>query len=280
MEVASTLLVGGAVLIMAAVALVTIWQLLHGLPEGHTRTDWYVLFVFILLFIFGYIAYLIDAGGNGGETRELIAPAMFFTGAAFVALMARAMLRTVQDVRRLGLLEAENITDTLTGLRNRRDFDRRWSAEQSRARRFALPLSLLMIDLDHFKRINDGYGHAAGDRVLAVAGHLIRSCLRESDVAARYGGEEFAVIASHTQPQAATTLAERIRALIERDARHTIEQLGSERAITVSIGIAGCDNAAAGSEGLFERADQALYAAKQGGRNRVVVAGEAERQRN
>jgi len=271
----ATLLVGGAVLIMAAVAFFTIWQMMKGLPAGRTRADWYVLLVFILMFFAGYVGYLVFITDEDSSAHELIAPAMFFTGAAFVALMTRAMVRTLQDVKRLVLLEAENITDTLTGLRNRRDFDRRWKAELGRARRFRLPLTLMMMDLDHFKRINDTHGHAAGDRVLATAGRLIAECLRTSDVAARYGGEEFAIIASHTRPEAAVTLAERIRELVEREARNAIGDLGGGGAITASIGIAGCDDGAKAGDDLFERADAALYAAKAGGRNRVVVAAES-----
>lgn len=272
MEETATFLVGSAVLIMTVVAAATIWQLVAGLPVGRMRTDWYVLLAFIACFILGYLYYLVSSRDNYDSAPSLIAPAMFFMGAGFVALVARIMLRTTRDLLRVSSLEAESTTDSLTGLANRRSFDRRWNVELARAKRFGLPLSLLVVDIDKFKSINDSYGHAVGDKVLIRVGQLICNCLRLSDVAVRYGGEEFAVIAPHTGPNMAAIVADRVRAAIERDACHALGQCASERGITVSIGIAGSDDLALSTDGMFERADAALYEAKRAGRNRVAIA--------
>lgn len=272
MESIATFLVGCAVLIMAMAAAATVWQLVAGLPVERMRTDWYVLLAFIACFIVGYLYYLISSRDIYESAPDLIAPAMFFMGAAFVALVARIMQRTARDLVRVSSLETESSTDPLTGLNNRRAFDRCWNVELARAKRFGIPLSLLVIDIDDFKAVNDTYGHAAGDQVLTRVGQLICRCLRVSDVVARYGGEEFAVIAPHTAPNMAVLVADRVRAAVERDARHALGRRGSERSITVSIGIAGSDDLALRSERMFERADEALYEAKHAGRNRVAVA--------
>lgn len=272
MEAVSTLLVGSAVLIMAVVAGATIWQLVAGLPVGRMRADWYVLLAFVGCFFFGYLYYLIYSDNRYDDASHLVAPAMFFMGAAFVALVTRIMLRTARQLLRVSSLEEESITDSLTGLNNRRAFDRRWTLELARAKRFGLPLSLLVIDIDQFKGVNDTYGHTVGDQVLVKVGKLICDCLRTSDVAARYGGEEFVVIAPHTAPERAEVLADRVRTAVERDACQALGEHRFERSITVTIGVAGSNDAALGSEGIFERADEALYAAKRAGRNRVVIA--------
>lgn len=272
MEATATLLVGSAVLIMAAAAAATLWQLAAGLPVGRMRLDWYVLLAFIACFILGYLYYLIGSRERYESAPDLIAPAMFFMGAAFVALVARIMLRTTRELLRVSSLEAESATDPLTGLKNRRAFDQCWKVELARAKRFGIPLSLLVIDVDHFKGVNDSYGHAVGDQVLIKVGQLICSCLRVSDVAARYGGEEFAVIAPHTAPNMAALVAERLRAAVQRDAHHVLDRIGYEGSITVSIGVAGTSDVALSGERMFESADEALYQAKRSGRNRVAVA--------
>ncbi len=175
--------------------------------------------------------------------------------------------------RQLGLSAA---SDPLTRLANRRAFESRLEDEIERARRYHQPLSLLVLDLDHFKAINDTYGHAAGDEVLkAVASSLGRS-IRKVDLAARYGGEEFVVIVPMTPAAGALVLAERLRALVAEE-RVTVSTEGGAQsiAVTVSIGVAALESGQ-GAEAFFTAADGALYSAKHGGRNRVVVAGNGE----
>ena len=163
--------------------------------------------------------------------------------------------------------------DGLTGLSNRRAFDVALRRAFGQSRRNGTPLSLLLVDVDHFKAYNDTYGHPAGDNCLRTIGNLLRMTLRRpSDVAARYGGEEFAAILPDTPEEGAMQLAEKLRkSILGLGMEHTGTKLG---AVTVSIGVA---TMAAGSlvahhDELMARADAALYAAKAGGRNRTIAA--------
>jgi len=160
-------------------------------------------------------------------------------------------------------------TDKLTGLRNRRFFDQRLAEEIQRAIQHEKPLSLLMLDIDDFKRINDTYGHAAGDLILKTLGRILSRQLWQVDVAARYGGEEFTVILPGTDFNAARRVAERIRHSIEGA---TIRLENSRKVgITVSIGVSCFPRCGASAESLVEHADQALYTAKREGKNRVCL---------
>ncbi len=159
-------------------------------------------------------------------------------------------------------------TDPLTGTDNRRSFFEKAEAELRRARRYKRPISLLMIDIDHFKAINDSHGHAFGDQVLKCLVEAFRDILREQDILGRLGGEEFAVVLVEENLAAAGYVAERLRQAVEA---LEVESAGNTCRFTISIGVCEC----AGDTELFskalERADAALYAAKQDGRNRTAV---------
>jgi diguanylate cyclase (GGDEF)-like protein len=159
----------------------------------------------------------------------------------------------------------ESITDGLTGLYNPRYFQRRFSEEVSRASRSARPLALVLIDLDHFKRLNDTYGHQAGDHALIAVGKLIHDACRASDVGCRTGGEEFAILCPETTVPTALALAERLREDLEALA---LSFRGQPLPLTASFGV-GEWAADEPAESLFERVDAALYQAKASGRNRV-----------
>lgn len=165
--------------------------------------------------------------------------------------------------QRSRLHEREAITDALTGLYNRRWLDQRLPRLIARHLRSQRPLSLLAVDIDHFKRFNDDFGHATGDRVLALAATTVLEQLRPTDLAVRYGGEEFFVVLPETPLEGALIAAERLRLRIA-----AARAQGVERTVTVSIGVAQLvppEDAAA----LMARADQKLYVAKASGRNRV-----------
>ncbi len=183
----------------------------------------------------------------------------------------RVRVRSALRLHRLVELLAERAQiDGLTGLWNRAYFDRRWTEEVGKAARHQRPLSLAMIDIDHFKSINDTYGHPAGDAVLQDAAKLIQRECRQEDVACRYGGEEFALILPDTTPEDAGNLCDRIRQSFVSSVwpRHP------ERTVTVSIGLAGFNLTGGMSPaGWLESSDRALYAAKQRGRNLVVMTG-------
>jgi diguanylate cyclase (GGDEF)-like protein len=177
-----------------------------------------------------------------------------------------------EQLRQANLALAQQATtDALTELPNRRAFDEALARDLARAQRQTAPLSLAVLDVDHFKMFNDKYGHATGDIVLKAVGHALAACVRSGDIAARYGGEEFAVILPGTDLQGALIAGERLRKAI---AEKVIESAHGKLGVTVSVGIV-CYRPGTGKatcESLFERADQALYRAKQQGRNRVVGA--------
>jgi len=160
--------------------------------------------------------------------------------------------------------------DPLTGIHNRRYLDQRLQEEFSYALRHKSPVSVLIIDLDYFKRINDQWGHATGDLVLRQAAEIIQSCVRREDVAARFGGEEFAMVARIPQPDGALTLGERVRRRIERCS--VAVEGGRMVTFTASVGIASTfpDRSYPTVEALLESADHALYRAKGAGRNRCA----------
>jgi diguanylate cyclase (GGDEF)-like protein len=160
-------------------------------------------------------------------------------------------------------------TDELTGLANRRAFDARLDQELERARRLSQPLGICVIDVDHFKRFNDTYGHLAGDVVLREVAQSVQSCIRGCDFAARFGGEEFVVLCPHTDREGTLVAAERLRQTIEA---MVAEYEGKSLRVTASVGVTVITDSKDSRAGTmaFRRADDALYQAKDAGRNRVA----------
>ena len=156
-------------------------------------------------------------------------------------------------------------TDALTGVLNRMGFNEAMARELGRARRYQQPLSIAILDIDHFKKVNDEFGHPVGDQVLVRTAKLLSSCVRESDTVARWGGEEFAVIAPMTAEEGAASLAEKLRSIM------ATTHLGPKESVTASFGVAEF-RADDTLESLLQRADAALYRAKQSGRNQVCRA--------
>lgn len=160
------------------------------------------------------------------------------------------------------------ITDRMTGLGSRAYFEQRLVEQIDHARRHAQPLAVLLLDLDHFKAVNDTHGHLVGDQVLSGVGFVIRGRLRLSDVAGRFGGEEFAVLLPETDLHGACVLAERLRVAI---AAWSLELSDQTLSITASVGVASLGERMAGPNDLVDAADRALYEAKHRGRDRVCV---------
>ncbi len=171
-----------------------------------------------------------------------------------------ALRNALEEVERLA------ITDSLTGLYSRRHLFELAAHEFQRARRYQLPLSVMMVDIDEFKRVNDTHGHAIGDQVLQKVAERCRKELREVDVIGRYGGDEFVALLPETGLSAAGQVAERLRKNI---AERTLDTKAGRITVTVSLGIALLDDGHLTPESLLDQADQALYAAKQNGRNQV-----------
>jgi diguanylate cyclase (GGDEF)-like protein len=187
-------------------------------------------------------------------------------GVALVALIVYLVISTVNLFQ--SKLEAVAIMDELTGLFNRRRFHNLFQREIAYARRYEQPLSLLMIDIDHFKKVNDQYGHPAGDRVLKKAAELMRQEVRAVDVVGRWGGEEFVILLHKTDPQQAFATAERLREAIAATEFDTGKKIIH---VTISLGIAGADYCNLDMDEMIKQADQAMYRAKQEGRNRTCI---------
>ncbi|BCS89100.1 sensor domain-containing diguanylate cyclase [Pseudodesulfovibrio sediminis] len=210
---------------------------------------------------FGCLALLCESGYRLGKDQvETFRSAVNHLGLA----LRNAM--TFKEVK----LRADR--DGLTRIYNRHSFDERLVYEIKRRRRYNHDLSLLMVDLDHFKSVNDTYGHIAGDMVLQKVGEILTKTFRTTDLAARYGGEEFVVLLPHTSEEAAWKLAERVRKNIADCKFHFDNQ---DFSVTASIGVASVEGGAlSADDDLIFKADKALYQAKNNGRNMVVVSGQ------
>jgi diguanylate cyclase (GGDEF)-like protein len=209
------------------------------------------------------------------ETRGLEAGAIDYITKPFVPAVVRMRVRNHLALRRvtneLHVLNAELLrlatTDALTGVSNRRHFFDKVAEEAQRMRRYRRPAAVFMLDLDHFKRLNDGYGHDIGDHALVETASTVRQTLRTHDLFGRLGGEEFAGFLPETDFAQAVTVCERLRELI---AAIRVPTSGEPARVTASIGVVALDSEQETVAAALKRADQAMYAAKQSGRNRVV----------
>ncbi len=204
----------------------------------------------------------------GSRAQAPVAALMILTDVSALKQKERSSSAQCRELLAENQRLAELATlDPLTGLLNRRALDDRLEQETARARRHAHPLSVLLLDVDRFKLINDTFGHAEGDAALRLVATELQRHVRLSDVVARFGGEEFIVIAPHTQPAGAAVLAERLRT--------AVEQCPAVGRVTVSIGVAQLDlSEPAPGAAILARADRALYRAKREGRNRVCLGAE------
>ncbi|WNY98344.1 GGDEF domain-containing protein [Sulfurospirillum sp. 'SP'] len=266
------LLVIGALFLVRS--LTPIKRLILELPDGNLKKRWKVLSVLILFFIICYFVF----GYNLWLMREelsflsIVISVMLLLEGIFAYVVGQLALQTTNDVKDIAILQHESITDALTGLKNRRYFDQRICEEVALSKRYKLPLTLILLDVDYFKKINDTYGHTVGDEVLTNLAKLVLEVVRDSDIVARYGGEEIAIITPNTSKAEAELLAERLRGKVEKT---TVAMVGATQEIvqvTVSLGICSLSPVITDKEALLEESDQALYLAKKYGRNRVVVS--------
>ncbi len=178
--------------------------------------------------------------------------------------LAKQLMEANEKLREMAL------RDGLTSLYNHRYFQETLDREIGRARRYGHPISLIMIDIDHFKKINDTYGHQQGDVVLKGIGEIIKSTIRDSDIPARYGGEEFAIILPHIELKGAVACAERLRQKVEN---HSFNLNGTQITVTISLGVTSTFPAQkeVSKTALIEMADRALYHSKNSGRNKVTA---------
>jgi diguanylate cyclase (GGDEF)-like protein len=199
------------------------------------------------------------AGAFPGDRREML------------GVIANQVAISLQNARMVQALEEQATTDGLTGLVNHRTFQERFSSMLGRAERHELPISLILTDIDHFKKVNDTYGHPTGDEVLRRVAAILKASARKIDIVARYGGEEFALVLEATGREGARQLAERIRTEV---GQQTFQSAKGPFKATLSLGVATYPEDAREKAEIIARADKSLYAAKHGGRNRTVCAGE------
>lgn len=204
------------------------------------------------------------------QSQAFVALVLTLAACSFIVLLFAALRTALRESQKMEAhMQSMAQTDSLTGMPNRRALDVAIASEMRRSRRHNTPLSILMIDIDHFKDVNDSYGHSVGDEVLHRMGQFIMDkCRRAGDLAARYGGEEFTVLLPGTKPDEATMFAQTLRTGI----MEMVPSLASPslKQVTVSIGVASNSaDTAMTPDDLLKRADLALYVAKEAGRNRV-----------
>ncbi|OOY85378.1 hypothetical protein BOW14_10485 [Solemya velum gill symbiont] len=190
------------------------------------------------------------------------------TGNDELATLANAFNLLMSELnQRQKQLQEQARTDPLTGINNRRQFYRLGEPEVDRSHRYGRPLSLLILDADHFKQVNDTYGHGVGDHILIALATGLEQSLRSSDIPARFGGEEFVVLMPETPSDTANEIAERLRAMVAE--RIVVTSTGERVSVTISIGVSSLQPEDTDLDQMIKRADRALYRAKEAGRNRV-----------
>ncbi|MDF1684264.1 MAG: GGDEF domain-containing protein [Legionellaceae bacterium] len=248
-------------------------KLIYELPTGKVKKQWKILIAFIIFFIISY-AY-ISAGYHIKQlsfNREAICLVLFF-GATFVAIVSHLSLKTARNLKRISLLEIENITDPLMGIYNKRWLEQKLVDEFSKAKRYGVPLSALIMDIDKFKNINDTYGHEVGDMALSNLGHLIRTSIREQDFPVRFGGDEVLIIFPLTTAKNAMIMAERLRKSVQK-AMLVPQNINTDTPaiyVTISAGVAQLTKNMRSEKELLKHADHAMYQAKNNGHNRVSL---------
>ena len=265
-------ILGACVLITA---LVPIRNLIRRLPPGKVRLSWILLIVLTLFFVVGYTAYGIVFLGNQGNA-DLIVPSIFLSGSIFVLLSSILSLRTAIDIRRVTMLEQENVTEPLTGIYNRRYLDRRVHEEFARAERYHQPLSIILIGLDNFAAVNEEYGHTAADSALVSFTRMMESVIRPVDVIARYAGVEFMLVATNTTGPEAYELAEKIRKTADTHALEMVDEFKKHLSIrmTTSIGVVCYAKRFESVQAFVECAGLMMDRAKREGHNRTVLVEE------
>ena len=253
------------------VALLPVRRLLAELPEGSCRRGWYWLSALLVTMIGSYLVYALSQSGPLQIAHELVIPLLLLCGSWFILMVSQLSAAGISTLNRLVLLERECVTDPLTGIYNRRYLDVQLGVEQKRAQRNKHPLSMMLLDIDHFKNVNDQHGHQVGDQVLSMVAQTIMHYSRSNDIVARFGGEEIAIIVPNANLQQTQKQAERLRQAIAQSAMPVTGLAVEQVNVTVSIGVAELDNCDLSEpQAMLGRADSALYQAKSAGRNQVV----------
>jgi diguanylate cyclase (GGDEF)-like protein len=268
---AEALVLIGAFLLVSG--MVPAAKLTQKLSNDSLRHGWRAVQWVILVYIVGYSAYLVVFWQRHETWYDVVAPAVLFATALLIKHLTQLALATVTEVRESAPPGRDVITDTLIGVYNRRYLEHRLGEEVARARRHAVPLAVLLIDIDHFRRVNEKWGREVGDHVLTYLGQILLSGVRGSDVVARFGGEEILVIAPSSTVEEGLVLADRLRVAVESENLAFGGQLGStpELQVTVSVGVAALEPGEDAWQPMVARAEAAVTKAKFAGRNRVAA---------
>ncbi len=250
-------------------ALHSIHRIRAEIPTNHGW--WIVIEGCVALFVACYLVYAYSYAYGVYRVDDITTATVFVAGAFFVLLISRISHQAIHSLQQVATLEHEAITDPLMDIYNRRHLNRKLEEEVARADRYQTPLSLLLLDIDHFKRVNDTYGHDLGDRVLRCIGAHLKRSVRRSDVLGRFGGEELLLILPQTGRHKARQLAEKLRRGIEGAQLLTPKETpdGTPLHCTVSIGVTSYEAYVDTPQRLLKSVDEALYRAKAEGRNRV-----------
>lgn len=252
---------------------VAIWEWLY--PDAAYRAEIATKVNEILLHGQEVIGYETRIFTKGGEEKVIAWNSRRFFNAKGVLLGSIAIGLDVTEQRRMALeLQRLATHDFLTDLYNRRELMLRLDEDFARAKRYKRSLAILMIDIDHFKQVNDQFGHQVGDEVLSKFSTMLREAIRSTDYAGRYGGEEFMLVLPEADAAMAVEFAERLRTNVILEPWHDITE--SLASITISIGVACYDEQTASVDNLIGAADQALYQAKGNGRDQVCIASDSD----
>ena len=256
-------------------AMYSSFKLITQLPNDSFKRGWRFLCYLIVIFILLYwsIALLI-VKQTQNDIILLFASFILFLTTIYVLFISYLSFHSLDSLKRIDTLEREIVKDELMGIYNRRYFMSRLKEEFERYKRYQLPFSLLLIDIDHFKKVNDTYGHIVGDKFLVRLARLISMNLRPSDIFARYGGEEMAILLPNTWQSDAKNVADKLRVIIEEknidiDLSNEVETLFLN--CTVSIGVSTSSQELKKGNDIVRQADEAMYKAKAEGRNQVVI---------
>ena len=227
-----------------------------------------ILFTFaIFCAAFPFVMYAQPNAPLAANYQHSVSWMLFNFGIILMVMVAGLSIVSILTDDMLKIIRSISSTDLLTGLKTRRAFEEEYEAIFRKLERSPLPLSMIIADIDHFKSVNDTYGHQTGDRVIATFGKLLTECSRETDLVARIGGEEFCIVLWNADAAGARLVAENMRTQFQTA---QFEGMPKHKKLTSSFGVATLKNGEIAEE-LYHRADQALYLAKEEGRNRVCL---------
>ncbi len=270
-QIANILLLSGICLLV--VSAFTSQQLIKKLPMGKVRNSWQMLTYFIIGFIFAYAVYMLMLMTGQANLSSLVVPKLCFTAAAFILLLCFLTYQITRDIREAIAMDQASIIDPVLDIYNRRYFDRRIDEETQRSRRYKLPLSLILFEVDEFSNVVDQHGRLVGDVVLRKVSDFIMNTVRSSDIVARFDEHKIIVATTQTKEDMAEKLADRLRAEIEKleIIRNSGEESTQALHVTVSGGVSCLLDSIKNGFELVDLAENALLQANKIGRNKVYT---------